>query len=291
MTTVSTNLLTGTWPVRAHADRFYGTLKADGQHPRVAGLVCYKGEVVALSLVGYDTSVSAVLASLWSRESVPFLVGEGVKWDGPRNLKRRSESYKQFSVQLEGTREVHYIALPAPAHIAQGILHPPDLPKPSADSSSEEASAQKHTATPPPPDPEEAKIDRTRFVLGNWNEEYPNVRSFLGTLYGMRVLFLHKDEAHPEWPHIWARELWERGCRRKLIQPLTSALGMKAWVLSDDLKAWGRLVGSGTREGWLPWKGEDESPSDTDEHTKEILYLQTQAVHDALAFAGIGEQW
>ncbi len=277
MTTVSQ--LNGTWPIRTHADRFFGTVKADGQHPRVASLACYKGDVVAISLVGYDTSVSAVLASLWARESVPFLVGEGVKWDGSRNLKRRPEPYKQFSTQIEGTKEVHSIALPASAHIAEGILHPPDLPKPSKDSSSEEASAQKHTAPPPEP---EAKIDRTRFVLGNWNEEHPHERSFLGTLYGMRVLFLHKDEEHPEWSHIWAKELWERGCTRKLIQPLTSALGMKAWVLSDDLKAWGRLIGSGTCEGWLPWKG--ETPSQPDE---VIADLQAHAMHDALTFAGM----
>src|SRR5262249_12926622 len=132
-----------------------------------------------------------------------------------------------------------------------------------------------------------AKIDRTRFVLGNWNEEYPHERSFLGTLYGMRVLFLHKDEEHPEWPHIWANELWQRGTVRKLIQPLKYALGMKAWVLSDDLKAWGRIIGDGTREGWLPWKG--DTPPDQDEHTKEILSLQAHAVSDALVFAGIGE--
>ena len=72
MTTVaSTSQCWGTWPVRMHADRFFGTVKADGQHPRVAGLACYKGDIVAISLVGYDTSVSAVLASLWLRQSVP----------------------------------------------------------------------------------------------------------------------------------------------------------------------------------------------------------------------------
>ena len=90
------SVLTGTWPVRAHANCFYGTVKADGQHPRVAALACYKGDLIFLSLVGYDTSTSAVLANLWLRESVPFLVGEGVSWRGPRSLKRRPEAYKQF---------------------------------------------------------------------------------------------------------------------------------------------------------------------------------------------------
>jgi hypothetical protein len=267
-----------------HADRFFGTIKADGQHPRVAALACYKGDVIAISLVGYDTSVSAVLASLWFRESVPFLVDEGVKWDGPRSLKRRSEPYKQFAVQLEGTKEVQYIALPASAHIAEGILHPPDLPSPPKEEKVVSADAQKRPTPPPPPPP--AAIDRTRFVLGNWDEEYPHERSFLGTLYGMRVLFLHKDEAHPEWPRIWAREIWERGRARKLIEPLKYTLGMKAWVLSDDLNAWGRLIGDGTREGWLPWK-ETQDASAADTHAKEIAYLQEQAMRDALAFAGV----
>ena len=250
----ATSLLTGTWPVRMHADRFFGTVKVDGQHPRVAGLACHDGDVVAISLVGYDTSVSAALASLWSREAVPFLLDEGVKWDGPRSLKRRMDSYKQFSVLLEGTKEVHCIALPASAHIAEGILHPPDLPSPAKEEKIEEANTPTHPTLSPP-----SSMDRTRFVLGNWDEESPHERSFLGTLYGMRVLFLHKDEEHPEWPSIWARELWARGSVRKLIRPLIYALGMKAWVLSDDLHAWGRLVGDGTREGWLPWKAETPS--------------------------------
>jgi hypothetical protein len=244
---VNSTLLTGTWPVRAHANRFFGTVKADGQHPRVAALVCYKGEVIALSLVGYDTSTSAVLASLWLRESVPFLVGDGVTWDGPRALKRRPEAYKQFSTQLEGTKEMQYIALPVSAHIAEGILHPPDLPTPREE---ETVPAKGAAATTPAP----SAIDRTRFVLGNWDEESPHQPSFLGHLYGMRVLFLHKDEEHPAWPDIWANALWERGLTRKLVQPLREAIGMKAWALCDDLDAWGRLIGDGVREGWLPWQ-------------------------------------
>jgi hypothetical protein len=284
-TSQDTSFLTGTWPVRMHADRFFGTVKADGQNPRVAALACYRGDVVAISLIGYDTSVSAVLASLWSREAVPFTPSEGVKWEGPRNLMRRGESYKQFSVSLEGTKEVHYIALPASAHIAEGILHPPDLPKPERQEKVETANAGRRASYPPLPPPS-ATVDRTRFVLGNWDEEYPHERSFLGTLYGMRVLFLHKDEKHPEWPHIWAKEIWQRGITRKLIQPLREVLGMKAWVISDDLDAWGRLIGDGASAGWLPWRA---VVPEQDEHTQEIVSLQKHALHDALAFSGILE--
>jgi hypothetical protein len=105
-------------------------LLVDGQHPRVAALACHELDVVAISLVGYDTSVSAALAKLWQREQVAFLLAEGVEWHGPRQLQRLPIGYKQFSTHLPGTREVHTIALPLSAHIAEGILHPPDLPKP-----------------------------------------------------------------------------------------------------------------------------------------------------------------
>jgi hypothetical protein len=260
-------LLTGTWPVRTHSDQFFGTVKADGQHPRVAALACYKGDLVFLSLVGYDTSTSAVLANLWLRESVPFLVGDGVQWRGPRHLKRRPEGYKQFSTQLTGTKEMHYIALPLSAHIAEGILHPPDLPAPpkeGEDAKRAEQEAQqysqynsRYTPTLPMALPE---VDRTRFVLGNGHEDFPHQRSFLGHLYAMRVLFLHRHEQHPEWPAIWAGELWRRGLTRKLVVPLSDALGMKAWMLAGDLVAWGNLIGDGVRDGWLPWQdGQEEA--------------------------------
>src|SRR2546421_9960616 len=141
MTDTST-LLTGSWPLRTHANRFYGTAKADGQHPPVGGLVGDQGQFGRISVVGYETSTSAVLSSLWLREAVPFLVAEGVEWKGPRNLRRKPEGYKQFSTQLANTKESHYIALPLSAHIREGILHPPDLPKPrEADTPGEGARA------------------------------------------------------------------------------------------------------------------------------------------------------
>jgi hypothetical protein len=250
-------VLNGTWPVRAHADRFFGTVKADGQHPRVAGLVCYKGEVIAISLVGYDSSTSAALANLWLCESVAF-TPDGVKWDGPRYLKRRQDAYKQFSVQLEGTKEMHYIAIPSSAHLAEGILHPPDLLVKEKTVAAEQKPADSPITRP--------TADRSRFVFGNWNEDYPHQRSFLGTLYGLRVLFLHRDAEHPEWPAIWAKEMWKRGLARKLIQPIREALGMKAWVVSGDLEAWGKLVGDGARAGWLPWKATISEREEEDAH-------------------------
>jgi hypothetical protein len=240
-----TKKLTGTLPVRAfHPDGFFGTLQMDGQHPRVAAIACHQLDVVVLSLVGYDTSVSAVLAKLWLREAVPFLPAEAVDWQSPRRLERRVEGYKQFSTKLAGTKEVHCIALPLSAHLAEGILHPPDLPKPQEDEDTQRAAKASIEPTP---------VDRTRFVLGNWDEPTPHQRSFLGQLHAMRVIFLHRHHHHPQWVDTWASELWSRGLTRHLIVPL-KALGIKAWMLSGDLVAWGQLIRDGVCEGWLPWR-------------------------------------
>lgn len=255
-TTTSERILSGTLPVRAfHPERFFGTLQVDGQLPRVAALVCHELNIVAISLVGYDTSVSAALARLWQNEQVPFQLAEDVTWRGPLRLARRPEGYKQFSTRLQGTKEVHTIALPVSAHIAEGILHPPDLPRPEEDdettiTTSSAAARPTGRFTSPI---QTVPVDRTRFVLGNWDEATPHPRSFLGQLYAMRVIFLHRDLKHPEWADLWADALWQRGLTRSLIQPL-QALGMKAWLLSGDVLAWGHLIGEGVRSGWLPWQ-------------------------------------
>ncbi len=260
------SLLTGTWPVRTHADRFFGTVKVDGQHPRVAGLICdHRGDVVAISLVGYETSTSAALSSLWLREAVPYLVADSVEWKGPRLLRRGVWAYKQFSTTLPNTKESHALALPSSAHIGEGILHPPDLPTPEEEHIAQESGARRSSG------PIALAVEeRTRYVLGNWDEETPHQRGFLGTLYGMRVLFLHRDPDHPDWPALWAEALWKRGLARRLIEPLPSALGMKAWKLSGDLDAWGRLTGDGVREGWLPWRQASTSPSSSQEQATAL---------------------
>ncbi len=249
--TSRSDVLTGTLPVRPfHPNGFFGTLHIDGQQPRVAAVACYQLDVVALSLVGYDTSVGAALANLWNRVAVPYLFPSDVDWHGPRKLERRAEGYKQFTTHLEGTKEVHAIALPLSAHIAEGILHPPDLPR--------EADTQDRPATSGTPAANgvhnlSLPVDRTRFVLGNWDEETPHLRSFLGQLYALRVIFLQRNAEHPEWVTTWAEQLWLRGCTRKLVTPLPDALGIKVWKLDGNLVAWSKLISDGVQEGWLPW--------------------------------------
>jgi hypothetical protein len=147
-------------------------------------LACWHQELVVISLVGYDTSVSAALARLWQREQLAFEPDLAIDWAGPQHIHRRQENYKQFQVMLLGTKEVHCLALPISAPIAEGILHPPDLPGP-------ESKKEQGISTPPPPQPQ---VDRSRFVLGNWDEEAPHVRSFPGHLHAMRGIFLHRQE-------------------------------------------------------------------------------------------------
>ncbi|SRR5579884_1097396 len=255
-------LLDGTLPLRPfHPDGFVGTMQADGQQVRVAALACDETRVVALSLVGFDTSIGVVFSRLWSSTAVSFALASNwlEEWTGPEQLTRSGERYKQCVAHLEGTREVHALALVRTAHLTEGILHPPDLPE--MQKSSEVPEQEQEAQTPPSrslPPAKQAKppVWVPRYVLGNWDESGPNRQSFLGHLYALRVLFLHRHARHPEWPIQWAEGLWQRGLASDLILPLP-ALGMRAWRISGDLLAWSALVGEGVREGWLPWREED----------------------------------
>jgi hypothetical protein len=254
----TTGLLDGTLPLQPfHPEGFVGTMQADGQEVRVAALACDETRVVALSLVGFDTSIGVVFSRLWSSTAVPFTPATHwqEEWLGPEQLQRSGERYKQCVAHLEGTREVHALALVRTAHLTEGILHPPDLPEMQKPS---DAPEQEQEQAPPSRSQPVAKQVKPpvwvpRYVLGNWDETSPNLQSFLGHLYALRVLFLHRNVQHPEWPVQWAEALWQRGLASDLITSLP-AIGMRAWRLSGDLLAWSALVGEGIREGWLPWK-------------------------------------
>src|SRR5690348_199052 len=112
-------LLAGSLPLRPfHPEGFVGTMQADGQQVRVAALACDEERLVALSLVGFDTSIGVVLARLWSSTAVQFEPASEwqAAWHGPDLLKRSGERYKQRVAHLEGTREVHALALVRTAH-------------------------------------------------------------------------------------------------------------------------------------------------------------------------------
>ena len=253
----TSGLLDGTLPLRPfHPDGFVGTMQADGQQVRVAALACDETRVVALSLVGFDTSIGVVFSRLWSSTAMPFTPADTwqAEWRGPEQLQRSGERYKQCVAHLEGTREVHALALVRTAHLTEGILHPPDLPEiQKPPDTQEQEQEQEPSCSLPATKHAKPPVWVPRYVLGNWDESGPHRQSFLGHLYALRVLFLHRHAQHPEWPVQWASALWQRGLASALIISLPT-LGMRAWRLSGDLLAWSTLVGEGVREGWLPWK-------------------------------------
>jgi len=254
----TTGLLDGTLPLRPfHPDGFVGTMQADGQQVRVAAIACDETRLVALSLVGFDTSIGVVFSRLWSSTAVPFSPASHWQdeWRGPEQLQRSGERYKQCVAHLEGTREVHALALVRAAHLSEGILHPPDLPEMQKPSDAPEQEQEQTPASHSLSASKQAKppVWVPRYALGNWDEPGPNRQSFLGHLYALRVLFLHRHAQHPAWPVMWAEALWQRGLAADLITPLPS-IGMRSWRISGDLLAWSALVGEGVRDGWLPWQ-------------------------------------
>src|SRR5260221_3633535 len=112
MTTITTNdsgattLLDGTLPLRPfHPDGFVGSLQADGQQVRVAALACDAERVIALSLVGFDTSIGVVLARLWSSTVVPFAPATDWQgeWQGQGALQTSGRRYKPSVAHLAST--------------------------------------------------------------------------------------------------------------------------------------------------------------------------------------------
>lgn len=231
-------LLAGTLPVRAFSPtQFFGTIAHDGQPIRVAALAATPNGIALLSLVGYDTSVSATLAKLHLKEHVSFVPAEGVTWAGPRLLERMSNtSYTQFPSAIAGTREKHVVLLPMTGHIGHGLLHPQDI------SEEAPAGAPRPPVTPSPP----------RIILGNDDETTPHVQSFLGHLRALRVIFLREADGM-EVADRWASVLWSRGLEARLITAIP-ALGIKAWSMTSDVRAWSTLVSQGVRDGSLPWR-------------------------------------
>jgi hypothetical protein len=235
-TLVAAPLLTGTVPVRPiNPGGFVGTMEQDGQVVKVAAIAFDDGQVALMSLVGRNTSVSAVLAQIWKKKEAVFQPVEGAAWDCTQQVfKRLDDHYKQFATHLPGLKMLHAIAIPIGAHIAEGILNAPHMGK--------------H------PRHEHMRVPQAmpRYVLGNLQEETPHALSVLGHLRAMWVVLLYRDDTHPERLVTWASELWQHGCSRQLIVPL-SALGVHMWKMLPDVYQWNTLVAQGIHEGWLPW--------------------------------------
>lgn len=244
--------MTGTLPVKpfSQQDGFYGSLVADGQEPRVTALACdHLGHLILVSLVGYDVSIGAVFGTLWQNKDVPFLKRPHVSWLGQRAICRFVEPYRQIQTKITGTHEVHALAISTKAHIAEGIRHPVDLvPEPTDDERTNHMliDAYKRRVA-------HNYEDRSRFVLGNWQEEMPHFSSFLANLYAMRVLVQHYAPQHPEYPEIWSARLWRYGLLANLIEEMNDTLGIRVWRLYGNLEQWNTLILTGLAEGWLPY--------------------------------------
>src|SRR5512147_1374821 len=92
---------------------FVGEVAADGQRVRVAAIATDDdGRVVLLSLVGYETSVSAALARLMKGEQIGFLPTMHHTWDAPTALQALRVSYWLWRAEITGTREKQGVAFP-----------------------------------------------------------------------------------------------------------------------------------------------------------------------------------
>src|SRR5260370_13710047 len=130
MATITTNdsgartLLDGTLPLRPfHPDGFAGSLQADGQQVRVAALACDAERMIALSLVGFDTSIGVVLSRLWGSTAVPFAPAPDWQgeWQGAEPLKHHGARYNPCLAHLHGTRAVHGLCLLRTPHLPHGL--------------------------------------------------------------------------------------------------------------------------------------------------------------------------
>lgn len=208
--------LTGRLPVIPVTDTFVGTAQADGQTARITALaLTTAGNVAILSLVGNDTTLSAICARLIKGDAV--MVDMMTRWDAPTTLRRDDRvSYRQIKAAITNTREKHYLILPHTADISAGLDRPDALQQPATDSPAPTTS----TAPTPP-----------RLLLANHQDDTPHPRSFLGHLRALRIVFL---------PH-WADALWTAGVEAGLITPLP-AVGMTAWQIDSQQHPWHTLV-------------------------------------------------
>jgi hypothetical protein len=268
------NICTGALPVKPFdLAGFVGTVESDGQHPQVAALACETdGRVICLSLVGAANSVSSALAKLLDPSGQLFFApAERIAWDEPRILLRDPDThYKELSVRVRTTLQTHGVCLADTAHLGNGLIHPPLIPQPEPPTEQQATAAEMpphntigDAASLPAQDSATGQAAqfrtalaqaRPRYLFGNWSENTPNERSFLGVLRGLRVIFVnappHASPALLATMHQWANALWTEGNRRALITSIPS-LGIRAWRLTGDLARWSDLVSEGVRERWL----------------------------------------
>lgn len=230
---------------------FVGEVAADGQRVRVASIATDDdGRVVLLSLVGYETSVSAALARLMKGEQIGFLPTMNYTWDAPTALQSLRVSYWLWRAEITGTREKQGVAFPRCASIDYGLRTPPSLPVLTP----EAAKRQQELLADDPFAETNAILDRLqhgepdpspmqpRFVFAPPATPAPTTAAFFGHLKGLRVITLPRPD--------WVDYLWTTGLHVNLITPL-SALGISAWRIDGNPQHWNALVSDGVQRRML----------------------------------------
>lgn len=257
--TTATPRLTDTHLVQPFdPSRFLGQIAYDGATEiKVAAIAAHRtGELALLSLVGNDTAISARLAQLFLNETITFAPGEDLAWDGPRQLRRLSCSYRRLTRRLAGVRNtMHYLVFPNDANIGFNLQNPPEIPpdllKPP----------EGQGDTPRPVTVEQRPTYRYVFASPLREEGRPHAPAapsfgaVLGSFVGMRMILLRSRETALQ-PIVrqWVNTLWQRGLEEGLVEPLPAA-GIAAWGLRNALLRWNALVSAGVTSGWLPLPG------------------------------------
>ncbi len=129
-----TALLSGSEHIRPFTSQFAGSITADGQTARVAAIVLTTaGKLALLNLVANDTTLSAITATLFQGQALPFAVAEGMAWDAPTLLGRaEGVSYRLIKAPIPNTRERNYLLLPHTADIGEGIVRPDKIAPPAS---------------------------------------------------------------------------------------------------------------------------------------------------------------
>lgn len=224
--------------------QFVGEVSADGQRVRVASLATdAEGRVAFLSIVGYETSVSAALARLLKGEQLGFLPTDDRLWRGPSALQSLNVSYWLWRADITGTREKQGVLFPRCASITHGLRNPPLVPvAPPHETSDPLADVQAILEQIRRREPDPSPL-LPRILLGDISADAPVPAAFFGHLKGLRALVL---------PSLaWIDYLWVVGLNAGLITPLLS-LGVNAWRLDGDPRRWNALISEGVISGDLP---------------------------------------
>lgn len=206
-------------------ERFVGQIVQDGQRVHVAAIALdTDGSVIFLSLVGPDTSVSAVAAALFLRgQNLNLALAVGDTAIGGFAAKSRhavcrleGEAYHQIIAPVPGTREKNLLIVPAAMDLSIGLQFPlmPDPPaKPGA-------TAPQPSQRPP------------RYIMAATHGDAPAPEVFFGHCKCLNLPVLRE----------WMPHLFELACHNGLITPLQRVANVTVWQMDGNPKSWYPLL-------------------------------------------------